>query len=240
LTIAHDPFVGARFDESEARFKAEVSVEDVRLRAVLNALGPIHGSLILDLGCGKGRFAAHLIDAGARVVGLDLSTAMLAKARGLDRVKASARHLPFADGTFDAVVAIEVLEHVGAIDRVIGEARRVLKPGGRLAIIDKNAGALNDRRAWLPSLLVKWIDERRGLWMYPSDSPVRERWFWPRALARRLSRDFEGVRVEFLLRPEEAAQRVFRVVPAARLMTLWSASVPVSVSGEGGGSWSTL
>ncbi len=225
----HDAIVAARFDQTASRFKAEVATEDVRLRSVLTALGPLDGSLILDLGCGKGRFASHLIDGGARVVGLDLSSAMLAKARGLDRVKASARRLPFADATFDAVVAIEVLEHVGAIDRVIDEARRVLKPGGRLAIVDKNAGSLNAKRPWLPSLAVKWIDERRGLWMYPSGGPVSERWFWPRRLAKRLGRDFESIRVEFLLRPEEAGHRVFRALPQARLMTLWSARV-----GEGG------
>jgi SAM-dependent methyltransferase len=228
LTIDHDAIVAARFDETESRFKADVAGEDVRLRAVLAAMGPLEGRLVLDLGCGKGRFASHLKDAGARVIGLDLSAAMLAGATGLHRVKASARRLPFADRTFDAVVAIEVLEHVGAVDPVLGEARRVLKPGGRLAIVDKNAGALDARRPWLPSLLVKWIDERRGLWMYPSGGPVRERWFWPRTLARKLGRDFEGVRVTFLLRPEEAGRRVFRAVPATRLMTLWSGNVPDS------------
>jgi SAM-dependent methyltransferase len=234
LTPAHDAIVGARFDESAARFKAEVSPSDIRLRAVMNSLGPIEGSLILDLGCGKGRFAAHLNEAGAKVVGLDLSTAMLAKARGFDRVKASARHLPFADGTFDAVIAIEVFEHLGLIDRAIDEAWRVLKPGGRLAIVDKNAGALDARRPWLPSLLVKWIDQRRGLWMYPSNSPVVERWFWPGTLANRLKRDFGTVQVEFLLRPEEASRVVFRVIPSIRLMTLWSAVRTGSPSGAGG------
>jgi SAM-dependent methyltransferase len=236
LTIAHDTFVAARFDESEGRFKAEVAFDDVRLRAVIEALGPLEGRRILDLGCGKGRFASHLKEAGAGVIGLDLSAAMLAGASGLDRVKASARRLPFADGTFDAVIAIEVLEHVGAVDQVLVEARRVLKPGGRLAIVDKNAGALDAKRPWLPSLFVKWIDERRGLWMYPSGGPVRERWFWPGSLARRLGRDFEGVRVAHLLRPEEVGRRLFRLVPAVRLMTLWNANVPMlghRDSGEG-------
>jgi 2-polyprenyl-6-hydroxyphenyl methylase/3-demethylubiquinone-9 3-methyltransferase len=184
------------------------------------------GLRVLDLGCGKGRFAAHLQAAGAEVVGLDLSAAMLARAKGLDRVRASARRLPFADATFDAVVAVEVLEHVGAVGPVLREARRVLRPGGRIAIIDKNALALDARRPWLPSLAVKWIDERRGLWMYPADGPVRERWFGPRALKSRLDREFGQARVDFLLRPEEARRLVFRSCPSARLMALWTARVP--------------
>ena len=226
MTTHHDAIVAARFDESVGRFKAEVSAADVRLRAVLESLGPLAGRRVLDLGCGKGRFAAHLKGSGAEVIGLDLSAAMLASATGLARVRASAKRLPFADDAFDAVVAIEVLEHVGAVGPVLDEARRVLKPGGRLAIVDKNAGALDARRPWLPGLVVKWIDERRGLWMYPGGGPVRERWFRPDALKTRLRRDFEGVRVEFLLRPEEAGRLVFRAVPAARLWTLWSARVP--------------
>jgi SAM-dependent methyltransferase len=231
LTSDHDAFVAARFDESEARFKAEVAPEDVRLLAVLDSLGPLQGRRVLDLGCGKGRFAAHLARAGAEVVGLDLSASMLAHASGLDRVRASAKRLPFADGTFDAVVAIEVIEHVGAVGLVLDEARRVLKAGGRLAIVDKNVGALDANRPWLPSLVLKRIDERRGLWMYPSGGPVVERWFRPGGLKKRLRRDFEAVRVAYLLRPEEAGWLVFRAVPAARLMVLWSARVP-EVSSE--------
>ncbi len=231
--LAHDAIVAARFDESEARFKPRVGPEDVRLLAVLNALGPLEGLRVLDLGCGKGRFAAHLRDRGAEVIGLDLSAAMLGRACGLDRVRASARRLPFADSTFGAVVAIEVLEHVGAVEPVLDEARRVLSPGGRLAVVDKNLGALDARRPWLPSAVVKRVDERRGLWMYPAGGPVRERWFWPGALQRRLRRDFAEVRVEFLLRPEEATRRVFRSIPSARLMTLWSARVPDAVRADG-------
>jgi SAM-dependent methyltransferase len=226
LSIDHDTFVAARFDQSEARFKGEVAPDDVRLLAVRESLGPIEGRRILDLGCGKGRFAAHLIQLGAEVVGLDLSAGMLARASGLDRVRASAKRLPFLDGTFDAVVAIEVIEHVGAVETVLDEARRVLRPGGRLAIVDKNVGALDARRPWLPSLVVKRIDERRGLWMYPSGGPVSERWFRPGGLKKRLRRDFEDVRVKYLLRPEEAGRLVFRAVPSSRLMVLWSARVP--------------
>ena len=122
------------------------------------------------------------------MVGLDLSAGMLAEAAGLARVRASARRLPFGRASFDAALAVEVFEHLApeAIDRVCGEVLRVLEPGGTFVVIDKNAWSWNARRPWLPSLAVKWIDERRGLWMYSHRDPVRERWFRPRELKRRL------------------------------------------------------
>jgi SAM-dependent methyltransferase len=226
----HEAEVGARFDLLHRRFKPEVSREDVRLGAVRDCLGPLTGRRILDLGCGKGRFAASLTASGAEVVGLDRSAAMLVVAAGsgagLDCVRGSARRLPFAGAAFDAVIAVEVFEHLAAIDEVLLEVRRVLRPGGVLAIVDKNAGSWNVQRPWLPNLAVKWIDERRGRWMYPSGGPVRERWFWPRRFGRRLRRLFGDVRVTHLLTPPESTHPLFRRVPCARLLTLWSARVP--------------
>src|SRR5438132_7173824 len=105
MTAAHEAYVTARFDLLHARFKSKVSGDDVRLRGVLRALGPVAGMRVLDLGCGKGRFAAHVRARGAKVVGLDLSAAMLAGAAKLDRVRGTARRLPMADGCFDRLMA---------------------------------------------------------------------------------------------------------------------------------------
>jgi SAM-dependent methyltransferase len=225
---AHEATVSARFDELEACFKAEVPSSDVRLRSALAALTPGPCRRLLDLGCGKGRFAAHLQDRGAEVVGLDLSAAMLARAGGLSRVRGSARRLPFAAESFDGVLAVEVLQHVAprGLDAVLAELRRVLRPGGTVAIIDKNAGALNARRPWLPGLVVKEIDRRRGRWMYPPDAPVRERWFWPGDLKERLRRWFVAVQVVYLLSAEEAGRWPFERIPATRQMALWTARAP--------------
>lgn len=230
-TSCRESLVAGRFDALHARFKSEVPAGDARLLAVAKVLNPLAGKRVLDLGCGKGRFAARLRALGAEVIGLDRSSAMLAGGSGGGRVLGSARRLPFATGAFDAVLAVEVLEHVAPedLDPVLAEAARVLRPGGRLAIVDKNAGAMDARRPWLPSLVVKRIDERRGRWMYPAGGPVRERWFWPNSLRARLGRRFEGVGVEYLLSPAEAGWRLFRGVPAARLLTLWTATKP----GEG-------
>ncbi|SIO59813.1 2-polyprenyl-6-hydroxyphenyl methylase / 3-demethylubiquinone-9 3-methyltransferase [Singulisphaera sp. GP187] len=229
MTACHEAEVAAQFDRQQQRFKSTVAVDDVRLSALKQRLEPLRGRRVLDLGCGKGRFARPLAEAGAELVGIDLSAAMLADARGIARVRGSARRLPFAADSFDAVIAVEVFEHLAAIDDVLREARRVLRPGGVLAIVDKNAGALNADRPWLPSLVVKRIDELRGLWMYSHDSPVRERWFWPGRFRNHLGRWFDEVHVDHILSPKEADRRLFRQIPRARLLTLWTARVAGSL-----------
>ncbi len=233
LTAEYEAEVRSRFDTLHARFKHEVTAEDVRLDAIRRAFGSLRSGKILDLGCGKGRFAARLADRGTRVVGLDLSGAMLAGARGLDCVRASALRLPFRDGTFDAVAAVEVFEHLPADHAALAEVFRVSRPGGVVAVIDKNACSLNAKRPWLPNLAVKWIDTKRGRWMYPGNGPVRERWFCTGRFARVMeSAGFENVSVSYLLRPEEAESRLFRRFPRTRLLTLWTARVPGPMGGE--------
>ena len=226
----HEAEVAARFDQLSARFKAHVSRDDVRFLAVRAGLGPLPGARVLDLGCGKGRFADRFSEAGATVIGLDRSAAMLSGARGerFERVHGSASRLPFRGGSFDAAFAIEVFEHLPSIEPVLAELRRVVRPGGRIVIVDKNAGSCDPNRPWLPGLLIKWIDQKRGRWMYPPGGPVRETWFWPRSFRRRLCRFFEGVDVTYLLVPEEARWALFRYVPRARRLLAWSGQVPVT------------
>jgi SAM-dependent methyltransferase len=220
--------VASRFDELHGRFKRELAEDDVRLRGIVDRLWPLADRRVLDLGCGKGRFARALCERGASVVGLDLSAAMLNEAKGIDRVRASARRLPFRPASFDAVVAVEVFEHLAprSLDLVCVEARRVLRPGGTLVIVDKNARSWNARRPWLPSVAVKWIDERRGLWMYSRHETVREHWFTAGGLQRRLDRWFRAVRVEYLLSPDERGRFPFQYVPGTRLFALWAALAP--------------
>ncbi len=228
MTGVHERYVADRFDALEARFHDEVPAEDFRLAGIVEALGDVRGLRILDLGCGKGRFARRLIEKGAEVVGLDPSSGMLAKAHGLDRVRGSATRLPFGSGTFDAVIAVEVIEHLpeGGLAAALDDMRRVLRPGGRLAIVDKNLLALDANRPWLPKAVVKRIDERRGLWMYPKGGPVRERWFVPGRLAVDLRSRFARVGIRYLLSPQEANHAVFRRVARARLLALWLAEAP--------------
>jgi SAM-dependent methyltransferase len=225
MIATHEALVGSRFDALEVRFKSVVSADDPRARALVKSLWPVAGKRVLDLGCGKGRFAKILIELGARVIGLDLSAAMLAAASDLDRVRATARRLPFAASSFDRVMAVEMFEHLApeSVDRVCDEARRVLRPGGTLAILDKNAWSWSARRPWLPSVVVKWVDERRGLWMYSHREPVRERWFAPSRFERRLRRRFADVQVMHVLSRAEEGRFPFELVPGTRLFALWAA-----------------
>jgi SAM-dependent methyltransferase len=224
----HEAVVAGRFDALEARFGGVIGADDPRLSGVLRSLGPVRGRRILDLGCGKGRFARALAERGAMVIGLDLSTAMLGAAAGVERIRASARRIPFAKASFDGVMAVEVFEHLAprSIDNVCAEVRRVLLPGGKLVVVDKNVCSWNAQRPWLPSFAVKWIDERRGLWMYSPRDRVRERWFRAGALKRRLRRSFPTVRVDYLLSRGERGRFPFQYLPGTRLFVLWTAQAP--------------
>jgi SAM-dependent methyltransferase len=108
------------------------------------------GDRLLDVGCGAGRHALAAVRRGARAVALDRSLAELLAARGgvdtgsqglgsdaggrINLVGGDATGLPFADSTFDRIVAAEVLEHLFNDSAAIGELVRVLRPGGTLAV----------------------------------------------------------------------------------------------------------
>jgi len=105
------------------------------LREFVRSLGRVDRAL--DVGCGDGRLSAEL-DA-AELTGSDVSAVALGRARArlpearLVEVEPDAA-LPFGDGEFDLVLIAETLEHVRDVQLLLSEARRVLRPGGTLAV----------------------------------------------------------------------------------------------------------
>jgi ubiquinone/menaquinone biosynthesis C-methylase UbiE len=127
----------------EEHFPSTIDPRILHVRAVLEGIAPLEeGARVLDAGCGKGRFAVHVKTAHPRatVVALDLAAAMVRCAPPeLERVAGSMLELPFPDAAFDAAYATESLEHAVDIEAAVDELCRVVKRGGRLVIIDKNA-----------------------------------------------------------------------------------------------------
>ncbi len=110
-----------------------------RRRAVA-ALAIRRADLVLDLACGSGDLAVEARRAGARVLGLDFSTGMLRKARqrGVDAalVRGDALHVPLADASIDGVVSGFALRNFVDLPSVFAESARVLRPGGRIALLE--------------------------------------------------------------------------------------------------------
>ena len=102
--------------------------------------GELEGKLVLDVGCGMGRFAEVASRRGARVVGIDLSVAAEVAARNLsDResvtiFQADVFHLPFATESFDFIYSIGVLHHTPNCEEAFKALPKFLKPGGSIVV----------------------------------------------------------------------------------------------------------
>src|SRR6202165_3546497 len=96
------------------------------------------GAQLLDVATGPGSLSAEALRFGARPIGVDLSPGMIALAGnaypGIDFRVADVEHLPFADGSFDAIVCNFGLGHFPYPEKSVAECVRTLKPGGRIAL----------------------------------------------------------------------------------------------------------
>lgn len=168
--------IQSSFDEAsrdEEHFPSTIDPRIYHVKLIREHLGDLRGKRVLDVGCGKGRFARifHEQEPEAEIWGLDISEEMLRFVpAGIHTRAGSMTELPFEDAFFDAAYATESLEHAVEIEKAVSEICRVVKPGGRIAIIDKNA-------------------EQWG----KLETPEWEKWFTRKELERLLGRDCREV-----------------------------------------------
>jgi ubiquinone/menaquinone biosynthesis C-methylase UbiE len=173
--------IRASFDQAaadEEHFPSTIDPRIWHVKLIVEHLGELGSGRVLDVGCGKGRFARIVQERhpAAEVWGLDISEEMLRFVPPPILTRAgSMTELPFEDGWFDGAYATESLEHAVEVDRAVAEMCRVVKPGGRIAIIDKNA-------------------EHAGR----LQTPEWEKWFGRKQLERLLGRHCRDVRSQFL------------------------------------------
>ena len=131
---------------------------DVRWRRLTAEAAVRRGDRVLDAACGTGDLALADVKAGAgRVTGLDFSAEMLARARkksaSIEWIQGDMLALPFAAETFDAATVGFGVRNVANLELGLQELRRVLRPGGRLAILE-----ITQPRGALRSFYSLWFD----------------------------------------------------------------------------------
>jgi SAM-dependent methyltransferase len=124
---------------------AEVPEGVARRMAVFEALAIESGQAALDLGCGGGHLVREIalaVGESGRAVGLDANADQLDAARAAcagmpaaELTEGDATDMPFEDSAFDGLASIQMLEYIPDVDRALAEARRVLKPGGKAALV---------------------------------------------------------------------------------------------------------
>ena len=156
VAIEHHHRVAGKFEAEYAalensRFSSAFTYGRAKIDGLVDELfrSLPKGAAILDVGCGTGEHLKRALGHGLRAAGLEPAPAMLAAARrGVPHARIEegvATNLPFADGEFEAVIMIEVLRYLDRsdIELALREARRVLRPGGKLLVTLVNRWALD-------------------------------------------------------------------------------------------------
>lgn len=151
----NDPQLVREEYASEAGLEARRSIylgaegPDAREEAFV-AIAELAPTTVLEVGCGPGELSERIArELGAAVVAVDLSERMveLARGRGVDARVGDVQALPFADGSFDCVVAAWMLYHVADVDSGLSEIARVVRPGGHLVAVTNSENHLAEARS---------------------------------------------------------------------------------------------
>lgn len=164
---------------------------------VLALLAPKHGECALDIGCGPGLTTEALVLAvgeSTEVVGVDIAPPMLAIAKqrcnhyaAVKFEQADVTQLPFTTAQFDIALASQVYEYVEEVDQALRELARVVRPGGRVALVDTD---------WESAVWASHDDARMRRVLETWDQHIPHPKL-PRTLKRRMQQaGFENIRVE--------------------------------------------
>lgn len=146
------------FDDDSVEWFGTIKEDDGRVQAILGFLGDCNGRKVIDIGCGKGRFIRVLQSRfpQGQYYGMDISAEMLKHCpEGVVTSVGNMLNIQYPDSTFDCVYSVEAIEHAINIEGAVREMVRILKPRGRIVIVDKNVdrlGALK-LKSW-----EKWFD----------------------------------------------------------------------------------
>lgn len=222
-----EPKIQLRFDDFAKTLPDCIDRSDSRLNALLEACAPVKGKRVLEVGCGKGRFAKVFMEEGALLTGIDPSGVLLEGARRHRDgtfLRSSVSQLPFEDEKFDIVYVVEVIGHLPVLEKSVQEMFRVLKKGGTLVIVDRNKFSMSQKRFLAPNFLVKRWHELKNHWIYPMGFPFREKWFSKRGLTRMLEKYCEKVESAYIESDGEKIcswHVIFDRIPLMRVFILW-------------------
>jgi malonyl-CoA O-methyltransferase len=135
----------ASFELMSPIFSDHISANDGRVIYILDEIEKVKPNILLDLGCGKGRYIKHIAknNPGIEIHACDMSTNVTADIMPPVKVaKGSLVKTAYQSESFDFIIAVEALEHSLNINAAILEMDRLLLPGGTIVIIDKNINKL--------------------------------------------------------------------------------------------------
>jgi SAM-dependent methyltransferase len=232
--IPYEPGSAEHLEEVERRFLSEAWFAQAPGDRPFSGLIPydeLRDKEVLEIGCGTGVHARLLAEAGARLSAVDLTptavglTQKRLELAGLnaDVREADAERLPYDDDSFDFVWSWGVIHHSESTDRVIQEIARVLRPGGRLALMVYHR---NSMTFWLNYVAYRGVV--RGGLLHEGPDELANRWsdgviarhYTGRSLTAALAPWFEDIRTDVMGQlgeaiplPSRVRQPVARVVP---------------------------
>lgn len=123
-----------------------------KTKHIIKSLQPEKQEIILDIGGGTGYLASKVAPLASKVVVVDISANMLKRAVKYPEVetcKSNAENIPFKDEHFDKIICVDALHHIKKIEECASEMHRLIKPGGRVVIMEFHIKSFTSRLIWL-------------------------------------------------------------------------------------------